>query len=197
MLINPDHDVLLECFVKHLFIGACEVSKQVFGGMSICSELLNIGIDRCIERIDVVIEFLDEVECIGNQETDQRWFCFGSNEEDLNQCHEEAWTISNALDVVVGCFGDHAFGYIIIDRPLQALVDLVGCLSIPYLLSNIVKGSIIADMLEGNLTVVREKVSCDGVSGGIISNSDLEDVFPSSLRSAIAMACKKAGRGDS
>ena len=122
-----------------------------------------------------------------------RWFCFGSNKEYLNQCHEEAWTISNALDVVVGCFSDHAFGYVIIDRPFQALVDLVGCLSVPYLLSNIVEDSIVVDVLKGNLTIVREKVSCDGVSGSIISNSDLEDVFPSGYDCMVCWSYKVNG----
>ena len=63
------------------------------------------------------------------------------------------------------------------------------------MLSDIVKGSIVADVIEGDLTIMREKVSCDGGSGGIISNSDLEDVFPSSLRSTISNGLQEGGKG--
>ena len=54
------------------------------------------------------------------------------------------------------------------------------------MLSDVIKGRIVANMLKGNLTIVCEEVSCDGVSCSIVSNGELEDVFPTGLGCATA-----------
>ena len=87
VVVDFVRNVLLEVFVGYLFVCSDHVGKQVLCLMTICSQFLDVCIDCCIERVDVIVQSDDQVVSISDEEPQRRWKSLGLHEVDLDESH--------------------------------------------------------------------------------------------------------------